>query len=236
MQNSRDKHTFCRQIDFGCTKPDRHKSLRSLPRQREDRPRGVCYNQHNMIGYLEGEVRKTDGVRIIVLCGGVGYEVWWAGEPLLPGDKAIVWIYYHSTDKSVALYGFPDERSKSLFELLLKVSGVGPRSAYSIVAALGYKTVTSAIASEEESVISGAPGVGKKLAKRIVAELHEKIGEEGGAGAVVRSGVFVEAEKALVDLGYSKDEVRKALVSVEKAGKTKEIGDVIKATIREITE
>lgn len=189
-----------------------------------------------MIGYLEGNVKKTDGAKIIILCGGVGYEVWWGGEPALPGDRVQAWIHYHSTDKAVALYGFGDERSKALFELLLKVSGVGPKSAYAIVAALGYQTVTSAIASEEESVISGVPGIGKKLAKRIVTELHEKIGEEVGTGAVVRSGVFVEAEKALVDLGYSKDEVRKALVSVEKTGKAKEIGEVIKAAIREVTE
>jgi len=189
-----------------------------------------------MIGYLEGEVKKTDGAKVIILCGGVGYEVWWAGEPMLLGDKAKAWIHYHCTDKAVALYGFADERSKSLFELLIKVSGVGPKSAYSIVATLGYQTITSAIASEEESVISSAPGIGKKLAKRVVAELHDKIGEEAGEGAVVRSGIFVEAEKALLDLGYSKDEVRKALVSVEKSGKAKEIGDVIKAAIREVTE
>lgn len=190
-----------------------------------------------MIGYLEGRVKKTDGGKAIIVCGGVGYEVWWVGEPLLPDDPVKAWIHTHISDKAVALYGFTDEKCKELFELLLKVGGVGPKSAYSIVAAIGYDSTTSAIKNEDETVICAAPGIGKKLAKRIISELKEQIGEEGGVGrGGVRNGMFLEAEKALVDLGYSKEEVRKALVSVERAGKAKEIGDVIKAAIREVTE
>lgn len=182
-----------------------------------------------MIGYLEGEVKKVSGTKIIISCNGVGYEVYWIGKTLVVGDRIEAWVHTHMTEKSTALYGFEDERSKVTFLSLLKVSGVGPKSAYSIVATLGSKATSEAILAGSVDAISAAPGVGKKLAKRILTELKDdfSLSDE-------ESPIFSEAEQALVDLGYRAAQVRKALLEAGKEKSDWKLEELIKEILKRL--
>jgi len=150
---------------------------------------------------------------------GVGYRV---SIPLstfckLPpaGDLAALEIHTLVRDDAILLYGFATEAEKTLFESLLSVSGVGPKVALAVLSGLSADELAGAIQAGNAARLKAVPGVGRKLAERIVLELKEKVArlplpgagaDSGGAG-----GEDSEAESALVNLGYAAAEARRAL-------------------------
>jgi Holliday junction DNA helicase RuvA len=175
-----------------------------------------------MIGYLEGTLVHSAHNYIIVKVGGVGYKVFAVPELLTKtvGEPISLFTYHKSSDDGQSLFGLPNAGSLDFFEMLLSVSGVGPKIALTILSSGDIHSQKEAIGSGDASFFSQMSGVGKKTAERIIVELRDKIGviDGPGAGTTGSSDVF----DALVGLGYSTYEVRKVLGDVDRSIGTEE--------------
>ncbi len=128
-----------------------------------------------MIGYLVGEVLFSDGKELIIKTkDGIGYQIYMTGL-LVEGSLAEVFISHIFKDSGQELFGFETLREKKLFELLNSVKGVGPKSAYSLLSALGADTIIQSVQLENKKVLTKAPGVGAKAAAQICLDLGDKI-------------------------------------------------------------
>ena len=167
-----------------------------------------------MIGLLEGEVRKVSGGFAIISVGGVGYKVAATRETLATlstGSKMLFWTHLAVREDALDLYGFSSEEELHFFELLLTVSGIGPKIALAVLDIAAVETLRSAIASENAGYLTNVSGIGKKTAEKIVLELKDKVGKDSGAVPLTGDSEALEAMRAL---GYSAQEAREALRKV----------------------
>jgi holliday junction DNA helicase RuvA len=169
-----------------------------------------------MIGKLKGKVDAVGESHAIIDVGGVGYEVQLSARTLRnlsPGADAVLTIDTHVRDDAIRLFGFTSEVERNWFRMLQSVQGVGSRVALGVLGVLAPNDLTNSIALQDWAAVSEAPGVGKKLAQRIVAELKDKapglalgglnIGSAAGGPAVAPEGhAAAEAVSALINLGY----------------------------------
>jgi holliday junction DNA helicase RuvA len=169
-----------------------------------------------MIGHLEGTVLKIAPLYAIVSTGGVGYKVAATKQTLSSlkaGENAALWTHLAVREQALDLYGFSEEESLRFFELLLTVSGIGPKSALAILDIAEVETLRSAISSGNASYLTKVSGIGRKTAEKIVIELRDKI----GAGIDMMGAALTgdsEAMEAMRSLGYSAQEARDALRKV----------------------
>lgn len=167
-----------------------------------------------MIGRIEGMVSVKRSGAVILSAGGVGYKIAATREALAglkAGEKAALWTHLAVREDSLDLYGFRAEDELHLFELLLTVSGVGPKSALAILDLAPVETLRSAIAGGNAQYLTKVSGVGRKTAEKIVLELREKVGA-GIAGAALQGDE--DALDAMRSLGYTLHEARDALRKV----------------------
>jgi len=171
-----------------------------------------------MIACIEGRLSAIEDRAIIVRVGGLGLRVYVPQTFLLAcgpvGSTVALHTHLHVREDELSLYGCATESELQLFELLLGVSGVGPRVALSLLSTLSEEDARVAISSEQASVLARVPGIGAKLAKKIVFELKDKI---LAGGAVVQSAITEEDAEviaALTGLGYSVVEAQTALQHV----------------------
>jgi holliday junction DNA helicase RuvA len=176
-----------------------------------------------MIASISGKVLRHFGSKIVVEAGGVGYgiAVSASDQSTLPvGTSTLLYIYEHIREDAHDLYGFRRETDQVLFEQLLTAKGVGPKGAMSIISSASQEDIRRAIASGDTAFIARAPGVGKRVAERIVVDLKDKVGLLPSADAVqflTNAPVNDEAVEALVALGYSEQDAVKALQGIDQA-------------------
>lgn len=199
-----------------------------------------------MYAYLRGKVAVKTSHYIVIDVGGVGYKVFTSQRVMseLPLEQeATVYTYLNVREDDLSLYGFGQPETLSLFELLLTVSGVGPKLALAIVNAATSSVIYQAILSDDITILTKIPGVGKKTAQRLVLELKEKIkslGPEAADGVVTEfipgsdNGVHAQVLAALTSLGYRNEEaqgaMRFALQRVpEKVGR---VDDLLRETLK----
>jgi Holliday junction DNA helicase RuvA len=169
-----------------------------------------------MIGHIEGEVRAIRGTYCIVSAGGVGYKVFCTKDTLASlkqGARASLWTHLAVRESILDLYGFKEEEEMRFFDLLLTVSGIGPKSALAILDIAAVETLRSAISGSNASYLTKVSGIGKKTAEKIVLELKDKV----GAGTAESNRALSSDEGALEAmraLGYSQSEAREALRKV----------------------
>ncbi len=174
-----------------------------------------------MIGRLRGTLVDRDGGTVLLECSGVGYEVQVPESVLvqLPTLDVEVTLLTRQIfrEDGVSLYGFLEPFQRKLFDLLMTVKGCGPRVALSLIGSVGEDAVAGSIQAQDAKALTRAPGVGARLAERIILELREKIGEEQfakrvAAAAVVRQPEFPADElvDALLALGYRRNEAESA--------------------------
>lgn len=188
-----------------------------------------------MIGSLRGTVVGTLRADLLIEVQGVGYRVSVTADTLtavLDGQE--IFLYTHEAVRETAddLYGFLEKDDLVWFELLLTVSGIGPKSALAILNAVDRKTLEQAISRNDAKGISGAFGIGKKTAEKIVLELKEKVGSvETSVSEVGSDGDVVDA---LIGLGYSTKEARDAVRTLPRTLSTTEekIREAIKIASR----
>jgi Holliday junction DNA helicase RuvA len=171
-----------------------------------------------MIAYLEGKVIYSTDKFIILNTGNVGYKVSLTPDTILACKKdagVSLFIYTAVRENSIDLFGFKEASELSFFELLLDVSGIGPRSALGIIALAPIETIKRAIATGDVSYLNKVSGIGKKTAEKIIIELRDKLvnyKENADTPSALREeGDILEALKSL---GYSQNEARDALKQV----------------------
>ena len=170
-----------------------------------------------MIGSINGEVNYKGANFIILEVNGVGYKVFII-PALLAATKTdqelkLFTLTYVREDQ-ITLYGFSTMEELQFFELLLTVSGVGPKSAIGIMSLADISMLKSAIVSEDPSVFTKVSGIGRKTAERVIVELKGKLKDEVSSAPVARE--HSDVLDALVVLGYSQQEAREALKTVPK--------------------
>ena len=170
-----------------------------------------------MIGKLTGTLLEKNPPQILIDCHGVGYEV---DVPMstfynLPGvgDKVALLTHFVVREDAQILYGFGTAPEREAFRQLIKISGVGPRTALSVLSGMGVNDLAQAITAQEAGRLIKVPGIGKKTAERLLLELKGKLGADLGVptGGVVRSESHNDILQALVALGYSDKEAALAL-------------------------
>ncbi len=176
-----------------------------------------------MIAHLRGRLFSKQPGQAIVEAGGVGYDVTISVPTFaaMPGEGAEVSLHIHThvREDMLALYGFLDRNEKRLFERLITVSGVGPKLAVTILSGLNPERTVEAIRAQDHVTLTRIPGVGKKLAERLVVELKEKLEDLAVAPASQRplAPAADDVLSALVNLGYQRPAALKAMeTAVEK--------------------
>jgi Holliday junction DNA helicase RuvA len=169
-----------------------------------------------MISMLQGLVASQKPDHLVVLVGGVGFKVYVPsnlyaseGEPITLQTTLIV------REDMLALYGFGSPEEREVFEKLIAVSGVGPRTAIAVVGVLGIDRLRNAVATGQVDVLSKVPGVGRKTGEKIILELKDKLkGGDGLIAAAPLTDVNRDLLDALVNFGYSAVEAQSALNSI----------------------
>lgn len=175
-----------------------------------------------MIAHVSGKVAEKFGSSVIVDVQGIGYEVQLAAgdfDATLMDSDVKFYTYHHIREQSQDLFGFSSLTAKKLFELLITVQGVGPKAALAILSLGDSEVVRNAIANSDATFITGASGVGKKTAERVVVDLSDKV------GVAIRTNVNNmglsdtipgndEALEALMALGYTLNDATRALEGV----------------------
>ncbi len=182
-----------------------------------------------MIATLCGTVAEKIGESVVIDVHGTGYGVLTPAEDfnkLAEGDEVKVYIYEHIRENSHDLYGFTHIDTKRLFEQLLDVNGIGPKMAMHILGIGSVEDVRRAIAAGDTKFITVAPGVGKRVAERLVVELKDKVGLIATASdSLFTASTYAEKDEAiqaLVSLGYSVPDAVVALESIDKKLSTEE--------------
>lgn len=177
-----------------------------------------------MIATLSGIVSEKLLDSLVLDVHGVGYGLYVTaeeGDRLVVGQSAAMFVYEHIREQSHDLFGFMSRDTKSLFEQLLGVNGVGPKMALSVLGIGSATDVRQAIASGDTKSIQLANGVGKRVAERIIVDLKDKVGLVGvdlqSTGMLRGEGMLLqdEAVEALVSLGYTAADAATALQSID---------------------
>jgi Holliday junction DNA helicase RuvA len=176
-----------------------------------------------MIATLTGKVSEQINETIVLNVHGVGYGLLVSADDwgkLSVGTEATVYIYEHIREQSHDLFGFISRNTKELFEKLLSVNGVGPKMALAILSVGSMQDVQQAISSGDVKLLQSAPGVGKKVAERVVVDLKDKVGliSSTSATAFLNQPSYTkldDAHEALLALGYSLQDAAQALESVD---------------------
>ena len=169
-----------------------------------------------MIGHLEGTVTALRAGFAIISAGGVGYKVAATKQALTTlslGARASLWTHLAVRENALDLYGFTTEEELRFFDLLLTVSGIGPKSALAILDIATTDTLQSAISRGNAAYLTTVSGIGKKTAEKIVLELRDKVGLVAGGARGVHTD-DEEALEAMHSLGYTPQEAREALRKV----------------------
>lgn len=177
-----------------------------------------------MIATLTGVVNEKIADTVVLDAQGVGYGVYVTAEDhgkLAAGEKTKLYIYEHIREQSHDLFGFLSNDTKNLFEQLLNVNGVGPKMALNMLSIGSPTDVRQAIASGDVKYIQQAPGVGKRVAERVVVDLKDKVGLAGvdleSTGMLQSDEKLMkdEAVEALVALGYTTADAAAALQPID---------------------
>jgi Holliday junction DNA helicase RuvA len=189
-----------------------------------------------MISYLKGTIHHKD-IKYVVLMtsGGVGYKVYTTLETLgqnSTGEQVELWIHTVVREDALDLYGFSDKRSLDFFELLLTISGIGPKSALGILSATTVDSIIEAITTSESAYLTKIAGIGKKVVEKIILELKGKIGDNFGESSDTSKvgNADVDALEALKSLGYTHKEAKDALDDVP--NDVKGTGEKVKAALK----
>jgi holliday junction DNA helicase RuvA len=186
-----------------------------------------------MIAFLDGEIADKRGSQVVLDVGGVGYDLLVPTSTLasLPavGRRARVHTRLIVRDDAMLLYGFgtPDERE--LFDLLTGVTGVGPKVALAFLSSLAPDAIRRAVVAGDVAALTVVPGVGKKVAQRVVLDLRDRL---GGEGDLVVGGPLADVREALLALGLTPQEASTALngIEVEERG----VDELLKAALQRV--
>lgn len=180
-----------------------------------------------MFYYVNGTVAEIEAGLAVIDCSGVGYACATTNytlSQLKKGERAKLYTYLNVREDAMELFGFASQSELRSFKMLIGVSGVGPKAALSILSSTTPQQLSMAVVMGDEKALTAAPGIGKKIAQRIILELKDKLikeqgGFEAGSGAAVampaQDNKAGEAAAALAVLGYGSQEIAAALKGID---------------------
>ncbi len=192
-----------------------------------------------MIATLSGKLKHKDLNALVVDISGVGYKVLVTTETALeavPDSPITLWTHLVVRETSLELFGFLDKETLDTFELLITISGIGPKSALSILNVATPAMLRQAVASEDTTYLTRVSGIGKKNAEKIVLELKDKlkITKEDASTSSAQVRAEGDALEALVSLGYTERDARDALKKVPK--ETEGASERVKAALKLLSQ
>ena len=198
-----------------------------------------------MIGFLRGQVAALKADYCLLDVNGVGYRVFVAGSTrskLRLNEETQLFTYMNVYQDGITLYGFASEDEYDIFQLLIGVSGIGPKVALGILSSITVDGLCKAIQNKQATVLTKLPGIGKKSAERLILELKDKVGFATSADeeiltldmeGAVGDDIVSEAQAALVALGYSQAEIAPVL---KQASKCKTTEEIIKLALKQLNK
>ena len=196
-----------------------------------------------MFEYIKGTLQDKDLQKAVVETAGIGYRL---TIPLstyskLPALKSTVELYLSHIvrEDSEALYAFSTKEERDLFELVLSVTGIGPKTALAIIGHIDHNSFQRAVATSDIRLLSKIPGIGKKSAERLIIEMRDKFKGKSKSGSLplpstFEPGIHADAFSALINLGYAPAEAQKALTEALKGKETSDLGTLITAALQEL--
>lgn len=188
-----------------------------------------------MISHIKGKIILKKEKFIIVSTGNVGYKIFTLSNSSEVGEEVEFFVHLNVREDALTLFGFSKYEDLELFELLISVSGIGPKTGLGVLSLADSKTIKIAIAREDSSILTRVSGIGKKTAERIILELKNKFtitdadrSEEKGKEINDHS----DALEALVSLGYSSYQAKKTLSEI--SPEIKDVGERIKMALKEL--
>ncbi len=195
-----------------------------------------------MFSYISGKLISKTPTKVVVETAGIGYEIF---IPLLTYDKLpqtddFVKLFVQliiSDTEGLRLFGFFTYDEKEVFKQLISVSKIGPKLALSILSVLSVNELANAVISKDIALIKSVPGIGKKTAERLIIELKDKIAAKAEEDFVNiktenKRNLFIEAESALITLGYKNSEIKKVLQELAKNQSFANLEELIKSAIK----
>jgi holliday junction DNA helicase RuvA len=187
-----------------------------------------------VISFVEGKVVEKSGDRVVVAVGGTGYEMLvpelTLGKLPAVGRDARLFTRLQIRDEAMVLFGFASPDERVLFDHLITVSGVGPKVALAVLSVLTPDAIRRAVAAGDVAALTLVPGVGKKVAARIVLDLKDRI---GAGGETVSSGSLAEVREALLALGLTAQEARDALSALVPDG-DRPVEELLREALRSV--
>jgi Holliday junction DNA helicase RuvA len=191
-----------------------------------------------MIGQLEGKLKSKKPTRLLIDVNGVGYIVYISintfeklGEE---GSHCSIYTYLSVKDDALDLYGFYSESEKEMFQLLISVSGIGPKLALSILSGIQIEDLKDSIREGNVTRITAIPGIGRKTAERLVVELRDKADNVADSAEIKDAGTYSikkDAISALVSLGYNHKIAEQAVRKILEAAPNSTVEDLIKEAL-----
>ena len=193
-----------------------------------------------MIDYIKGKIVELSPALLVIDNNGIGYSMLISlqtYQALEGKDEATVYIHQYFREDLQEYYGFASKDERGLFELLIGVSGIGVGSARMMLSSLSAEEIRQAILSEDVAKIKSVKGIGLKSAQKVIIELKDKIVKgEGADSAELFAGghneIAEEASRALIMLGFTKQNVSKAVHAILKANPKAKVEDVIKSALQ----
>jgi len=172
-----------------------------------------------MIGSIKGKIILKKDKFVIVDVDKIGYKIYISSDTLerltrptiKPDELVSFWTHLHIKEDAQDLYGFLEYEELEFFELLIGVSGIGPKGALTILSVAPIEILKKAIGTGDTSYLTKISGIGRKTAEKMVIELRDKVGKENGSGSMQQE---IDIMEALKSLGYSQNEVREALKKI----------------------
>ncbi len=189
-----------------------------------------------------GTIHTTNLRTAVILVGGVGYQVQLSLSEIARlgdvGEQVSLYIHTHVREDALELFGFLTEEGKTLFGHLISVSGIGPRTALALLSGMETKALTQAVAGGDFKALTHIPGIGQKMAQRVVLELKDKLSQSMGGvlpAAHLSSTLLQDLRSAISNLGYKTPHVDKAVKSVEGLAKTGQpLEHLVKEALRQL--
>ena len=198
-----------------------------------------------MIAHVSGELTRVGPDYVVIDVGGVGYKVFAPlsviGDMPQPGNPVRLLTYTHVKEDTLALYGFFEETQEEVFELLIGISGIGPKLALSILSVLPVENLIDAILREDQLAFRGIPGVGNKTVQRIILELKGKAALQELAMRTkpmeAASEMALDVIEGLVALGYARADAKTAADKASQSVRDKsDTGAILRAALNELTQ
>lgn len=185
-----------------------------------------------MIGFLKGRIISKNPEKVLIDVNGIGFSIWITLNTyylLKEGDNIFIYTYQHVSDSEVSLYGFINENEKGVFEMLLKVPGIGPKLARNILSGISAEDLITAVAERNMSKLLKVPGIGKKNAEKIIFTLKDVWQETAKEDNYeVWSGI----RSSLINLGFKSAEVEDVIKLLKEKGEKIDLETGVKEALR----